>query len=265
MKNLVVVFDDQHARQRALPLSIYLDIRTGHLTVGYLTGQATAKRHNLVLQWPLPQSADITALINTHVDLFEQVLDNSYLVGQGRTQTGSFDVSAKTALTKLANVFGVYPASKYRLCCDLYEWLDGNLYNEDYPDVDSFAEYILSHDGDDNCYFSNLFNDPVTMAQEILLLWKEDFERNHDVPDYAIKALAENSRDLQTPEQIIVGKIFFAKDDGSTFGLDDQYVINNKRAVRLVEIEKDDVFIITPIQGISAGKEYVCSLKELKV
>lgn len=52
MKNLVVVFDDQHARQRALPLSLYLDIRTGHLTAGYLTGQANAKRQQLVLQWP---------------------------------------------------------------------------------------------------------------------------------------------------------------------------------------------------------------------
>ena len=267
MQNLVVVFDDQHARQHDLPVAIYLDIRSGQLTVGYLTGQATAKRHNLVLQWPLPQditSAAIKTLIKTHIDLFEQVLDNAYLVNNDRKQTGSFDTKAKAARAKLDAIFGTYPASKYRLCCDLYAWLNGALYNDDYTDIDSFADFILSHDGDDNCYFSGLFNDPITMSQEILLLWQEDFQQGNDIPSYAIKALEEHSMDLQTPAQPIVGNLYFANDDGSTFGLCDQYVVNDKRAVRLVEIEKNDVLIITPLHGISAGTEYVCSLDELK-
>lgn len=209
MKNLTVVLDDKHARQQALPFSIYLDIRSGQLNVGYLTGQATAKRQQLVLQWPLPQeatSADLATLVNNHFDLFEQVLDNSYFLGKGHKQVGSFDAKAKVALAKLNDIFGVYPKSKYRLCDDLLQWLDGELYNDDYPDADSFAQFVLSHDGDDNCYFSGFFNHPVTMAQEILLLWEEDYLRGTKLPDYAIQALIENGCEHVMSQNMIMKK-----------------------------------------------------------
>lgn len=192
MKTLIIVADDQQARQRALPVSIYLDIRTGQLTVGYLSAQATAKKKQLVCQWPVPPeatSAELAGLVNSHRALFEQVLDNVYFTGHGRQQIGLFDAKAKMALAKLNRVFGVYPTSKYRLCSDLYEWLGGELYNDDYPEVDNFAQFILSHDGDDNCYFCGFFNEPVTMAQEILLLWEQDYQAGNTLPAYALQAL----------------------------------------------------------------------------
>ena len=101
MNNLVVVFDDQHARQRDLPISVYLDIRIGQLTVGYLAAQTYAKRQQLVFQWPLPQnatSAELAKLINTHLALFEQLLDNADVIHHNQQQTGLLDASAKKAV-----------------------------------------------------------------------------------------------------------------------------------------------------------------------
>ena len=75
------------------------------------------------------------------------------------------------------------------MCADLSEWLNGKLYHDDYPDVDSFANYILSCDGDNNIYFSSFLNDHDSIVSEILLLWHEDFENGNDLPDYALKTL----------------------------------------------------------------------------
>ena len=191
MKNLVIVFDEQHARQRDLPISVYLDIRTGQLTIGYLSAQAHAKKQQLVFQWPLPQdatSAELAKLINTHLALFDQLLDNADVIHHNHKQTGLLDASAKKAIEKLNAIFSLYSAvNKNRLCADLSDWLNGKLYNDDYPDVDSFANYILSCDGDNNIYFSSFLNEHDSMVNEILLLWQEDFENGNDLPDYAIK------------------------------------------------------------------------------